>query len=200
MLITCSIKRNTRLGVFLAIAAYGVLTSIANAAAQNAPFVPVTVHLNSGEILQAHTQTGQTILKIIRPKAMPLTLALGRDSTVGPSEQVYALNVIGDIPGNALIESDTYWSTPGGLSMCQSGQEQFLRVITMARQTAREALRLKIGSCINNVQLASPGIQWSPKTGLLQIHWLLGPDGKEHPDDQTYRITQTGQVQQEKSP
>jgi hypothetical protein len=175
--------------------AYGVVTCLANATAQSAAVGPITVHLNSGEILQAHTQTGQTILKIIPPKAAPLTLALGRDSTVSVSEPVYALNIIGDIPGSALVESDTYWSMPGGLSMCQSGQEQFLRVITITKHKAREALRLKIGSCINNVQLASPGIQWSPKTGLLQIHWLLGPDGKEQPDDQTYRITETGQVQ-----
>ncbi len=160
---------------------------------------PLVARLASGDILQLGTRGNRTTLDIVRPgiESGPAALhaLLERDSTVPETAPVVALRVIGEVPAAAIVLSDTYRSIPGGLSFCQAGKEQFLRVISIAHQNARETLRLKIASCRDNVELASPGIEWNQETATLNVHWLMGPDGRQRSEDRTYKVGTDGRAE-----
>jgi len=111
-----------------------------------------------------------------------------RDSTVAPDAPPTKIQLVGEIAGKALILADTYDSAPLGMQYCQAGQEEFLRVITFAGDTASETLHMKLGSCRNNVELADPAWSWNSKTRTLQIHWLEGPDDPGSAEERTIRI------------
>jgi len=115
-----------------------------------------------------------------------------RDATVSPKAQPTGVNVVGEIKGGAIILVDTYPSIPGGMSYCQAGEEQFLRVISISKKTAKETFCVKITSCRDNIELASPGIEWLPESSTLRIHWLLGPTVKGIPENRSIRIGADG--------
>ena len=113
--------------------------------------------------------------------APQITLELD-DAVAEESEP--ALHLVGDAGHNVVILEDTYPSRPGGLSYCQAGKERFLRVLDLKRP-ARETLRIKLSSCVGNLELEDPGVVWKADTRSLQIHWTaayaeyqIGSDGE----------------------
>jgi hypothetical protein len=72
---------------------------------------------------------------------------------------------------------DRYPSLPGGLSMCQAGEESFVRVIALGAPQPRVTFTAKIGSCLQNIELADPGLEWSPDSRTLRIEWLASAAG-----------------------
>jgi hypothetical protein len=59
-----------------------------------------------------------------------------------------------------VVLVDSYPSIPGGLSMCQAGEERFLRVVASTGGKAEETFRLKVASCRENLELAAPALEW----------------------------------------
>lgn len=121
---------------------------------------------------------------------------LTRDTTVAPKTQPARVEIVGEIKGVAIIFVDTYPSMPGGMSYCQSGEEQFLRIISIAKNPAKETFRVKTTSCRDNIELASPGIEWTAPSSTLRIHWLMGPVTKGKPEEKVLRIKSDGQQEQ----
>lgn len=117
-----------------------------------------------------------------------------RDATVSPEAQPTGVTVVGELKGAAIILIDTYPSIPGGMSYCQAGEEQFLRVISISKKPAKETFRVKTASCRDNIELASPGIEWQPDSSTLHIHWLLGPTLKTEPENRVIRISSDGKT------
>jgi hypothetical protein len=115
-----------------------------------------------------------------------------RDSMVSQKAQPATAQLVAEVADKALILTDTYPSVPLGLSYCQAGEERFLRVITLADGRAREALRLKLASCRDNIELADPGFEWNGDSGTLRLHWLQGPANKGKPEERTIHIGADG--------
>jgi hypothetical protein len=115
-----------------------------------------------------------------------------RDDTVNPAAQPSEVQLIGESKDVALVVVDSYPSRPGGLSYCQAGKERFLRIISVAQKPPRETFRVKLESCRDNIELASPGIEWLPSSTAVRINWLLGPAKKGQPETRTLRIDREG--------
>lgn len=106
----------------------------------------------------------------------PDVLDLARDATVPANASPTKVELLVAAPETAYVLADTYASRAGGMSNCQTGEERFLRVISIARQPARETLRIKLASCLDNIALATTrGIVWVPDRSTLHITWLQGP-------------------------
>lgn len=136
-----------------------------------------SVALPDGGTLSYATAGTKTRFEI-RPDAhgKPYVLTVARDATVSAEAAPAKVDVLGSVRGVALILADTYASRPGGMSYCQAGEERFLRVISITRRPARETLRIKLESCRETIELASPGIEWKPERASLQLNWLQGPE------------------------
>ena len=80
------------------------------------------------------------------------------------------------------------------MSYCQAGEERFLRVIEIASKRPTETYRVKLESCRDNIELASPGLKWSPETKSLNIHWLSAPGQIGKSEDRTLTIGTDGKV------
>ena len=124
-----------------------------------------TLTLSSGAPLTATSTRTTTILHLFG-KRIPLK----RDNTVAPSSEP-TLKLIAELPGKALLFTDTYRSRPMGLSRCRAGEEQFLRLITLIPRPA-ETFHFKLASCRDNIELADDGLQWSSSVQILTLHWL----------------------------
>lgn len=116
------------------------------------------------------------------------TLRLQRDSNVAAKESPIAFNIVGEVANSALVLVDKYRSLPGGLGMCKSGEESFLRIVAITRKPPIESLRVKLESCIDNIELASPGIEWLPASSTLHIRWLSGPSLTQQPEELIVRV------------
>jgi hypothetical protein len=103
-----------------------------------------------------------------------------RDTSIAPQSKPNTVVVVGEVK-NAVILVDTYPSIAGGMGFCQAGEEQFIRIISFAAKAPAETWRLKIASCRENLDLASPGVEWLAEPATLNLHWLSGPNGSsEH--------------------
>ncbi len=143
--------------------------------------------------IRASADRGKTRLEIKGSTGQTYRVSVLRDATVAPSAVPSTVAVIGEVKGRALVVVDTYPSVPAGLSRCQAGEEQFVRVIALARKPARQTYRAKTLSCRDNIELASPGLTWEPATSTLRIAWLLGPTRPGSPETHVVRITADGQ-------
>ena len=150
--------------------------------------------LPSGGSVAGSAVAGKTRLAITTARRKRYSLRVTRDATVAANARPSKLQVIGEIPGTALILTDTYTSRALGMSMCQAGEETFLRVIALRAGGARETYHAKVASCRDNLELAEPGLVWSAETGTLRIHWLSGPQTKDQPGEQTLQIAPDGAV------
>jgi len=148
--------------------------------------------LPSGGAVTGSAISGKTRLSIRTAKGKRYGLRVTRDATVALNARPSKLQLSGELAGTALILTDTYPSRALGMSMCQAGEEIFLRVIALRPSGARETFHVKVASCRENLELADPGIVWSAQTGTLTIHWLMGPQGK---DQQVLQISPDGTVQ-----
>jgi len=146
-----------------------------------------SVALPSGGVLQYSVADGR--LELTASPARKVTLE--RDDTVAAGAAPDNLRVVGEVRKTAVVLVDTYPSKPGGLSYCQAGEERFLRVISLEGKL-RETLRIKLASCRQNIELASPGIEWNAETSTLSLHWLLGPSGNEKSETRIYKIGASG--------
>jgi hypothetical protein len=151
-----------------------------------------TVPLPSGGSVHYSTESSRTRLEIQARRAKPITVFLDRDKFVSPGGDAVNVRVIGEVKHRAIILTDTYPSQPAGMSLCQAGEERFLRIITLSHHSARETLRLKLESCRENLELASPGLEWQQEPPLVRIHWLLGPGETGKPEQRVIRIGNDG--------
>ena len=110
------------------------------------------------------------------------TVPIVLDASVVKKSAPEKIEVIGELKQVAIVLIDTYASKPAGMSRCQAGEERFLRIFSLANKTPIETFRLKLESCRDNIELESPGIEWSPVSSTLKINWLFGPTapGKPH--------------------
>jgi len=127
--------------------------------------------------ITARAENGATRLEIRTSAGTHYQVLVARDSTVAPTSAPLRTELIGEIPGVAFVLTDTYQSIPGGMSLCQAGEEQFLRVISVTHDPPRETLHLKTASCRDNIELATPGIEWRADSSIVRVHWLTGPKG-----------------------
>jgi hypothetical protein len=145
--------------------------------------------LTSGATITATGTPSHTLLHFHGAKQQ--VVSLQRDATIARGSISPKLKLLGDLPDVAVILTDTYPSRPAGLSRCQAGEEQFLRVITTSGPRPVETLHLKLASCRDTIELSEPGLLWSADTRTLQIQWLTPPAGQ--PKDRTVTLTATGQ-------
>ncbi len=126
--------------------------------------------------LKLSYQAGQAKLELKPESGKAQTLLLKTDAYVNPASHSATLELIAALP-HTLVLQDSYASRPASLAMCQAGQESFLRVIR--RVPLKEMLRIKLASCRENIELATPGLTWQAETASLHIHWLSGPNQGE---------------------
>jgi hypothetical protein len=128
-------------------------------------------------LVRAQSVGGQTRLELGSPGGTRYVLAVARDSTVAPAAPARGTRIVGARAGGVVVLTDSYPSVPGGMSYCQAGEEQFLRVIAIRNNRPEETFRIKVASCRDNLELADPGIVWTPDAATIQIRWLTGPSG-----------------------
>lgn len=92
--------------------------------------------------------------------------------------------------GSSVIVIATYLSRPGGGSYCQAGEERFLRVLRIDGEAPQVTLQVKLASCWQEIELADPGVEWSPADSTLNVHWLFGPTNKMKPEELTLKLMQ----------
>jgi hypothetical protein len=159
-----------------------LLATISFAATQS----PVAVA--TGSSIGYPGESSKTRLEIRTTAGASYIVIVERDSTVSPKVEPSEITIVGEIQGSLVILIDTYPSLPGGLSYCQAGQERFLRVISISRKPPGETMRFKLASCRDNIELASPGVEWLPESSTLRIHWLLGPNTGQKSEELSIRI------------
>lgn len=147
---------------------------------------------SAGSAIDCSAESSKTQLEIRSQTGTRYVVRVGRDADVPPTAVPMRVEIIGEVKDVAIILADTYPSMPGDMSYCQAGEERFLRIIAISQKPPEETLRLKIESCRDNLELASPGIEWLPESSLLRIHWLLGPAAKGLPEVRTIRIGADG--------
>jgi hypothetical protein len=153
-----------------------------------------SLKLPSGGTLSYQRQESETRFEVRAANGVREALAVTRDATVSPTSSPTNVKIIGEINTTTIILIDTYRSVSRGLSYCQAGEERFLRVLAMAGSQPLETLRIKLESCIGNIELGSPGVEWEPNSLVLKINWLQGPTAKGKPEIRTIRIAENGRV------
>jgi hypothetical protein len=136
---------------------------------------------------------GETFVDVQVSSGRAFRLALPRDATVGAEAAPERTAVVGEVPGVALVLTDTYASLAGGMSYCQAGEEQFLRVVPLAQGTPGDIATIKLASCRDNLELADPGVDWDAPSRTVRIRWLSGPGGT--PDMRDVVIGADGRLQ-----
>ena len=152
------------------------------------------VQLASGKAFTFSAAGARTVFSI--PKATGGTgrLYVERDATVAEGANPSSVKLVAEIPGAALLLVDTYPSIPGAMSYCQAGQEAFLRVVAISKRPV-ETYHIKLESCRDNIELASPGLNWTPETRTLDIHWLSAPGSAGQPGNRRLKIRPDGKME-----
>jgi hypothetical protein len=122
----------------------------------------------------------------------PLAIDVETDDTIAPGSAPRRVEVIAEMPQRAVVLVDRYASLPGGLSMCQAGEESFVRVIAIGAAQPRVTFTAKTGSCLQNIELADPGLEWSAGSRTLRIEWLANAAGA--PQTQEIIVSADGTV------
>lgn len=132
---------------------------------------PERLALKDGGSLSAEPgRNGGVLLRVHDRPDLASELKLDLDETVAADSQP-ALRLLGEAARGIIILEDSYYSHPRGLSYCRAGREEFLRVLNLNRP-AKETLRLKLNSCLQNRELTGPGVVWNPQHRTLEVHWL----------------------------
>ncbi len=151
-----------------------------------------TIPLQSGGTLSARAGRNGAILNITGRPNVAATLPLPVDGSIKPGS-LPALKLIGEYGPRTILLEDTYYSSPAGLSNCQAGKEQFLRVIALGKPN-RQTLRLKLRSCRDNTELADAGVVWKPETGTVEVNWLPNPAVTNARTYAKYQISKAGEI------
>jgi len=146
------------------------------------------VPLDSGGTVGYSVFRGRTRLEIRTATGVRHVLSVERDSTVSPKAAPIRLTIVGEIKETAIILIDAYTSLPGGMSHCQAGEVQFLRILSLAGNPTTETFRVKLESCRENIELASPGIDWNAGSSTLRIRWLQSPARRQEPGELVLRV------------
>jgi hypothetical protein len=125
--------------------------------------------LASGGVLRYFSRPNGTLVRI-----SGLQVLLPRDQTVAAGSPVADFKVLGEKASRVYVVTDSYASKPGGMSYCQAGQEQFVRVLARGGSLV-QTFSQKVASCISNLELGSPGMAWDAGSSMLKINWLKGP-------------------------
>jgi len=126
-----------------------------------------TIRLPSGKEIAYSGSGSDTVFTLPNAHGRDFRLRVDRDATVANGQRPTSVKVVAEIPDSILVLSDAYPSIPGGMAYCQAGEEQFLRVISTSRKRPIETYHLKLASCRDNIELATPGLTWSPQTHTL---------------------------------
>jgi hypothetical protein len=140
---------------------------------------------------------GQTVLSLPKPQSGRWQVPVERDGTVPQDAEPSSVKVVAEIPGSAILLTDTYSSLPGAMHYCQSGEESFLRVIGIADGRATETYHEKLESCRDNIELASPGLQWAAAARTLDLNWLSTPGHPGMGGHQKLTVGPAGKVEVE---
>jgi hypothetical protein len=122
----------------------------------------------------------------------PLAVDVETDATVAAGTAAHRVETIGELAGRFVVVVDRYPSVPGGLSMCQAGEESFVRIVALGAARPRATFTAKIGSCLQNIELADPGLEWRGETATLRIEWLSNAAGM--PETQELVISPDGRL------
>jgi hypothetical protein len=155
-----------------------------------APENPSTLHslrLAGGKELRLSVNGDSTEVSLA-PSAEKIQVH--RDDTVAPNGTLLGVELVAEAAEGLAIVRDKYASRPQGLSMCQAGEEEFLRVFKTAPRL-EQTFVLKLQSCIATQELKSPGIAWNPEKSTLGIAWLTPPKSA------VYKIDNSGAVKVE---
>lgn len=129
-----------------------------------------------------------TPLEVQSPSGTSYSVWVTRDASIPAGATPDNIEFVAEIGKRVIVFVDSYPSIRGGMSYCQAGHERFLRVASIARKLAVETFHVKVESCHDNIELASPGIEWMPESATLRIHWLQGPDGSGTPEARSIHI------------
>jgi hypothetical protein len=139
------------------------------------------ITLASGGTLRYSTERNSTRVELRPSKAQVL---LPRDETIAPGSPVQGFELLAQKPSGVYVITDRYASRPGPMSYCQSGQEQFVRVLKRSRGL-RQTFSRKVQSCRSNLELGPAGVSWDNASSTLTI------DGDQ---PKRYRIADDGLV------
>ncbi|MET0384609.1 MAG: hypothetical protein ABW321_01560 [Polyangiales bacterium] len=148
-----------------------VFSGLACAPQPSAPR-PVTPPRSAAAVegkVSSATHAGTTVLRIERG-AQPVDVAVERDASVAAETPAARVDVIG-WTDQAVVVVDTYPSVPGGMSLCQAGEERFLRVVALSERSARLTQSLKLESCRQSIELQAPPA-WDAQRRTLDLRWL----------------------------
>ena len=70
--------------------------------------------------------------------------------------------------------TESYSSKPQGMSRCQAGKEVYLRLLEKTDKKFEEKAQRKIGSCLEDVELAENGLRWDGEAKRLTVQMLSG--------------------------
>jgi hypothetical protein len=143
-------------------------------------------------VVSSRNENGRTRLELQIGGDRHDAVLLARDSTVAPEAEASGIAVVAEVPGAAIVLVDRYASVRGGLSFCQAGEEQFLRVISIAGRAPIETFATKLASCRDSIELTERGLEWDAFTSTLRIHWLTGPKGNA--EVRTIRVSPDGRT------
>jgi len=115
------------------------------------------------------------------------------DSTVPPQVRPVRVDIVGEVENRALVLVDSYPSQPGGMTACQSGEERFLRVISIWKNRAALTYSAKLASCREDIELDVDGLEWHPPSSTLRVRWSSGPRRHAEPEVLTLRIELDGE-------
>jgi hypothetical protein len=190
--------RNIRTVIALMALASCLLTAFAGWSGACAETEGKFVLLPSGQVLtltQGHIAGTTTFAVSDLVAGRPaVSAAFTRGRNAEPRGTPSSANLIGVSGSHMWILTDSYRSIVGGLSMCQAGQERFLRVLAVTHYRLRETLRLKLESCRDNIELNSEGLRWMPDSMTLSVGWLMSPYNGGKPETRIYRVDAFGAV------
>lgn len=145
---------------------------------------------------QVSAEAAGTVTKLVIVRAgHQFELAVPRDQTVKPGADVWRVDVL-VWTDTAVVVVDTYLSAPLGLSMCQAGEERFLRVVSLAASHAELAFSIKLESCRDSIELAADAPpRWNPDSRTLEGQWMM-PHPELHTRDLKLRFDANGALSQ----
>lgn len=153
-----------------------------------------SVQLASGKAITYSSSDGTTVFFIPKSGGGTSPLSVQRDATVAKDSKPTSVKLVAQVSNSAIVLIDAYPSIPGGMSYCQAGEERFLRVLAISGKRPSETFHLKLESCRENIELASPGLKWSPETNNLSIRWLSAPGQTGKREDRRLKISAKGKV------
>lgn len=81
---------------------------------------------------------------------------------------------------NWIWLTESYPSKPQGMSRCQAGVEIYLRLLEKTGTKFREKTQIKIGSCLDDIEIAENGLRWDGAAKRLTLQILGGAAASWH--------------------